>query len=160
MTTIDAARIGTLIRDARKLHGWTQAHLAEKIGTSQSAVNRIEKGGQNLSLDTVRRISEALDAELLTLGRNDVMHLRVHGGRELSGAVDIRSSKNAAVALLCASLLNRGRTTLRGVARIAEVDRILEVLRSIGVSAEWTEDGRDLVLQPPATLARWRSAGS
>lgn len=153
MTTIDAARIGTLIRDARKLHGWTQAHLAEKIGTSQSAVNRIEKGGQNLSLDTVRRISEALDAELLTLGRNDVMHLRVHGGRELSGAVDIRSSKNAAVALLCASLLNRGRTTLRGVARIAEVDRILEVLRSIGVSAEWTEDGRDLVLQPPVTLA-------
>lgn len=153
MTTIDAARIGTLIRDARKLHGWTQAHLADKIGTSQSAVNRIEKGGQNLSLDTVRRISEALDAELLTLGRSDVMHLRVHGGRELSGAVDIRSSKNAAVALLCASLLNRGRTTLRGVARIAEVDRILEVLRSIGVSAEWTEDGRDLVLQPPATLA-------
>jgi UDP-N-acetylglucosamine 1-carboxyvinyltransferase len=152
MATTDAAQVGTLIRDARKLHGWTQAHLAEKIGTSQSAVNRIEKGGQNLSLETLRRISEALDQELVTVGRADVMHLRVHGGRELAGAVDIRSSKNAAVALLCASLLNRGKTTLRGVARIAEVDRILEVLRSIGVSAEWTNEGRDLAIQPPATL--------
>ena len=36
-------------------------------------------------------------------------------------------------ALLCASLLNRGRTTLRKVARIEEVNRLLEVLDSLGV---------------------------
>jgi UDP-N-acetylglucosamine 1-carboxyvinyltransferase len=43
-------RIGNLIRDARKHRGLTQAQLAERLGTSQSAINRIEKGHQNLSL--------------------------------------------------------------------------------------------------------------
>jgi UDP-N-acetylglucosamine 1-carboxyvinyltransferase len=56
------------------------------------------------------------------------------------------------VALLCAALLNRGRTTLRNVARIVEVDRILDVLRSIGVSASWDEAGRDLTIVVPDTL--------
>ena len=45
----------------------------------------------------------------------------------------MKSSKNAGVALLCASLLNEGRTTLRKVARIEEVNRLLEVLNTIGV---------------------------
>ena len=61
----------------------------------------------------------------------------------------MKSSKNAAVALLCAALLNRGRTTLRNVARIVEVERILDVLRSIGVSATWDESGHDLTLVVP-----------
>ena len=42
--------IGTLIRDARKQRGLTQQELADVLGTSQSAVHRIESGGQNLSL--------------------------------------------------------------------------------------------------------------
>ncbi|MFP5282593.1 MAG: UDP-N-acetylglucosamine 1-carboxyvinyltransferase, partial [Actinomycetes bacterium] len=58
----------------------------------------------------------------------------------------------AAVALLCASLLNRGRTVIRGIARIEEVNRILEVLTSIGVRATWSADGADLELVRPATL--------
>ena len=64
-------------------------------------------------------------------------HLRVEGGRTLSGAVDVNSSKNAGVALLCASLINRGTTTLRRLARIEEVNRIVEVLTSIGVECTW-----------------------
>jgi UDP-N-acetylglucosamine 1-carboxyvinyltransferase len=81
------------------------------------------------------------------------MHLRVEGGRRLSGAIDVRTSKNACVALLCASLLTTGRTTLRGVARIEEVYRILEVLGSIGVRSRWINDGADLELTPPARLS-------
>ena len=46
-----ARRVGTLIRDSRKHRGWTQSQLAETLGTSQSAINRIEQGNQNLSLD-------------------------------------------------------------------------------------------------------------
>ena len=46
----------------------------------------------------------------------------------------MKTSKNAGVALLCATLLNRGRTTLRKVARIEEVNRLLEVLRSSACS--------------------------
>ena len=63
-------RIGGLIRDARKHRGLTQTQLAEVLGTSQSAVHRIEAGNQNLSLDMVNRIAEALDSPLISVGRH------------------------------------------------------------------------------------------
>ncbi|MCW2618619.1 MAG: UDP-N-acetylglucosamine 1-carboxyvinyltransferase with a repressor domain, partial [Modestobacter sp.] len=126
-------QIGALVRDARRHHGLTQAQLAERLGTSQSAIARIEQGNQNLTLELLGRLSAALDSELITVGRSGPTHLRVSGGTPLHGSVTVKSSKNAAVALLCAALLNRGRTTLRNVSRIVEVDRILDVLTSIGV---------------------------
>ncbi|RCV51571.1 UDP-N-acetylglucosamine 1-carboxyvinyltransferase [Marinitenerispora sediminis] len=146
------ARIGSLVRDARKHRGWSQAQLAEALGTSQSAIARIEQGGQNLGIEMVARIGEALDSEIVSLGHSGPMHLRVVGGRQLSGQITVKTSKNACVALLCASLLNRGRTTLRRVARIEEVYRILEVLDSIGVRSRWINDGVDLEITPPTEL--------
>jgi UDP-N-acetylglucosamine 1-carboxyvinyltransferase len=151
MTDDYLSRIGNLIRDARKHRGWTQTQLAEVLNTSQSAVNRIEKGHQNLTLEMLARIGEALDSEIVSLGGGPV-HLRVAGGRRLSGSIDVKSSKNAGVALLCASLLNKGRTTLRKVARIEEVNRLLEVLNSIGVKTTWLNDAGDLEIVPPADL--------
>jgi UDP-N-acetylglucosamine 1-carboxyvinyltransferase len=145
-------RIGGLIRDARKHRGLTQSQLAEVLGTSQSAVHRIEAGNQNLSLDMVTRIAEALDSPLISVGSNKPQHLRVQGGAKLRGAISVRSSKNAAVALLCASLINRGRTVFRDIAKIEEVNRILEVLTSIGVRATWSSDGQDLELTRPDQL--------
>ena len=73
------ARIGTLIRDARKHRGWTQTQLAEALGTSQSAVNRIERGNQNVTLEMLARIGEALDSEIVSLGASGPTHLRVVG---------------------------------------------------------------------------------
>ncbi|GAA5651328.1 helix-turn-helix domain-containing protein [Geodermatophilus obscurus] len=145
-------RIGMLVRDARRHRGLTQQQLAERLGTSQSAVARIEQGGQNLTLELLGRLSEALERELFSVGPSGPTHLRVSGGVPLRGSVTVKSSKNAAVALLCAALLNRGRTTLRNVARIVEVERILDVLRSIGVSATWDTAGRDLTLVVPEQL--------
>src|SRR3954453_3980400 len=144
-------RIGKLIRDARTHRGLTQQQLAERLQTSQSAVNRIERGHQNLSLEMVARIGEALDSELVSLGAGPV-HLRVSGPTTLSGSIAVKSSKNAGVALLCASLLNRGRTTLRKVARIEEVNRLLEVLESLGVATRWLNDDNDLEIVPPREL--------
>jgi UDP-N-acetylglucosamine 1-carboxyvinyltransferase len=145
-------RIGGLIRDARRHKGMTQSELAELLGTSQSAVARIEQGRQNLSLDTLAKIGDALDSEFVSLGHSGPQHLRIVGGQKLSGEIDVKTSKNAAVALLCASLLNRGRTTLRNLARIEEVNRILEVLSSIGVRTRWLPDSNDLEIVPPARL--------
>jgi len=146
------SRIGNLIRDARTHRGYTQASLATVLGTSQSAINRIERGHQNLTLDMLARIGEALDSEIVSLGMAGPMHLRVVGGTTLAGSIDVKSSKNAGVALLCASLLNKGRTTLRKVARIEEVNRILEVLSSIGVKWSWLNDDNDLELNAPDRL--------
>jgi len=142
-------RIGNLIRDARQHRALTQAQLAGLLGTSQSAVNRIERGHQNLTLEMLARIGEALDSELVSLGTPGPLHLRVAGGTTLSGAISVKSSKNAGVALLCASLLNKGRTTLRKVARIEEVNRILEVLGSIGFQYRWLNQDNDLELVAP-----------
>ena len=152
VTVTDLDRIGGMIRDARKHRGLTQLQLAEVLGTSQSAVHRIEAGNQNLSLEMVSRIAAALDSPIISVGSNGPLHLRVQGGAKLTGRIEVRSSKNAAVALLCASLLNRGRTVIRGIAKIEEVNRILEVLTSIGMQANWSADKADLELIRPERL--------
>src|SRR6478736_9526125 len=130
----------------------TQSELAELLATSQGAVTRIEQGKQNLSLDMLAKIGDALDSEFVSLGHSGPQHLRIVGGQKLTGSIDVKTSKNAAVALLCAALLNRGRTTLRNLARIEEVNRILEVLASIGVRTRWLPDSSDLEIIPPAQL--------
>ena len=145
-------RIGSLIRDARRHQGLTQSELADLLGTSQSAVARIEQGKQNLSLEMLARIGEKLDSEFVSLGHSGPQHLRIVGGQKLSGSIPVKTSKNAAVALLCASLLNKGRTTLRSLARIEEVNRIIEVLTSIGVKVRWLPDSNDLEIIPPARI--------
>ncbi|EOQ87914.1 DNA-binding helix-turn-helix protein [Leptospira yanagawae serovar Saopaulo str. Sao Paulo = ATCC 700523] len=48
----------------RKKRHLTQKDLAEKIGTSQPAIARIESGNyKNLSLSFINRLAKALDAE-------------------------------------------------------------------------------------------------
>lgn len=145
-------KIGSLIQESRQQRGFTQAQLAEAIGTSQSAINRIEKGGQNISLEMIARISDVLSHDIMTLNPTGKLNFRVRGGNKLSGSIEVKTSKNAAVALLCASLLNRGRTTLRRVARIEEVNRIIEVLQSIGVKVRWLNEDGDLEIIPPKNL--------
>ena len=145
-------RIGSLIRDARRHKGMTQSELADLLATSQSAVARIEQGKQNLSLEMLARIGESLDSEFVSLGSAGPQHLRIVGGQKLSGSIPVKTSKNAAVALLCAALLNRGRTTLRSIARIEEGNRILDELTSNGVRNQWLPDSNDLEIIPPARL--------
>lgn len=144
-------KVGDIIAKNRQKQGMTQAQLAAAIGTSQSAIHRIENGGQNISIEMVARISEVLNSNIMTVNKSGKMNFRVHGGKKLSGEINVKTSKNAAVGLLCASLLNKGKTTLRRVARIEEVNRILEVLDSIGVKTRWLPDN-DLEIVPPARL--------
>jgi len=143
-------QIGLLISQIRQERGLTQAEFARRLGTSQSAVNRIEHGGQNLSLETVGRISDVLNKQIISVG-GDAINLRIEGGHELTGEIEVKTSKNAAVSILCASLLNKGTTKLKRVARIEEVNRIIEVLTSIGVQVRWLP-GNDLEIKPPAKL--------
>ena len=138
---------------ARLQKNMTQADLAAKVGTSQSAINRIEKGKQNISLEMIEKISKVLKVGLLTFGQKGMIHFRINGGKKLSGSIQVNTSKNAAVALLCAALLNRGKTVLRHVANIEEVYRIIEVIESIGVRVRWLNNHRDVEIVPPAKFA-------
>lgn len=80
----------------------------------------------------------------------DEMNFKVEGGHPLHGTILTNRSKNGAVALLAASLLNRGTTTLKKVPQIEEVNRLVEVLESIGVTVE--RDDHDIRLTPPETI--------
>ncbi|HSX33240.1 MAG TPA: UDP-N-acetylglucosamine 1-carboxyvinyltransferase [Candidatus Saccharimonadales bacterium] len=142
-------KIGHLIAHVRQERGLTQAAFAKLLNTSQSAVNRIEHGKQNLSIDTLGRISDVLNKQLITLGGKEV-NLRIEGGYELHGEIALKTSKNAAVALLCASLLNYGVTRFTSFPKIEEVYRIIEVLESIGVKIKWI--GSDIEIRRPKQL--------
>jgi len=145
-------KIGHLIRHNRIGLGLTQAELAQALGTSQSAVNRIESGRQNISMEMLARISDILNRDIVSLNHPGTLNFRIQGGQKLRGAIDVNTSKNAAVALLCAALLNSGTTTLRRMPRIEEVNRLIEVLLSIGVSVRWLPNSNDLEIKPPAQL--------
>ncbi|MBP6860399.1 MAG: UDP-N-acetylglucosamine 1-carboxyvinyltransferase [Candidatus Pacebacteria bacterium] len=81
---------------------------------------------------------------------SDGLSFVVDGGHPLSGSITTNRSKNGAVALLAASLLNRGTSTFKEMPKIEEVHRLVEVLRSIGVKAEWMD--HDLIVTPPEKL--------
>lgn len=143
-------KIGAFIAELREQARMTQGELAKALRTSQSAVARMEKGLQNFSTEMLGKISHALNHPVLTLS-GGAINFRIEGGRKLSGAITTNTSKNSAVALLAASLLNRGRTELKNMPRIEEVNRIIEVLVSIGVSVRWVR-GNDLEILPPKKL--------
>lgn len=144
--------IGQLISRLRLEKGMTQAELAKLAGTSQSAIHRIEKGNQNISLEMVKKLSGYLGGQILSINDTVSQSFKINGGKTLHGEVTINTSKNAAVGLLCAALLNDGKTTLHHVARIEEVFRIIEVLESIGVKCKWTNRKKDLEIISPREL--------
>lgn len=145
------SRLGKLIQQSRTDRNMTQTELAKALGTSQSAINRIERGGQNISLEMLARISGVLSSSIVSFGGSGT-NFEVRGGTRLSGSIAVKTSKNAAVGLLCASLLNKGTTVLRRVPRIEEVNRIIEVLNSIGVKTHWDDETNDLTISRPAAL--------
>ena len=58
------AQIAGQVTDRRKERGLSQADLAELVGTTQSAIARLESGGRPPRIDTLLRIANALDADL------------------------------------------------------------------------------------------------
>lgn len=48
-----------LIRDARKVAGFTQAQLAERLGVTQSAIAKLERAGSNPTVETLDRVLRA-----------------------------------------------------------------------------------------------------
>jgi transcriptional regulator with XRE-family HTH domain len=59
------ARIADRVADRRVEKGLSQRELAELCGTTQSAIARLERGGRPPRIDTLLRIAEALECELV-----------------------------------------------------------------------------------------------
>ena len=145
-TETEQQKIGYFIKELREHRGMTQEQFAKSLNTSQSSIPRMEKGEQNFTTELLLKISNVLDHKIVSL--NESIDFEVNGGKKLSGTIKTNFSKNGSVGLLCASLVNKGMTTLHGIARIEEVFRVIEILESIGVTVKWLNQNT-LTITPP-----------
>ena len=71
------ARIADQVVAQRTARNLSQRELAELVGTTQSAIARLEAGGRPPRIDTLLKIADALDCEL-------AVELRPRGAAEQS----------------------------------------------------------------------------
>lgn len=57
------AQSGSPIARARLARGWSQARLADAVGTSQSHIGRMETGRDNVTIATVAKLADALNVD-------------------------------------------------------------------------------------------------
>jgi ribosome-binding protein aMBF1 (putative translation factor) len=72
------------IRTLRLKKGWSQARLASELGTSQPHIARIERGTENVTIDTCRRLSAALEIDMNNVDqalRNQELNAAQKSGR-------------------------------------------------------------------------------
>jgi transcriptional regulator with XRE-family HTH domain len=58
------AQIADQVTQRRVALGLSQQQLAELVGTTQSSIARLERGGRPPRIDTLRRIADALQCDL------------------------------------------------------------------------------------------------
>ncbi len=143
MKTNKLSQIGNLITELRKRRDLTQTAFAEKLGTTQSVIARIENGEQNLTTEMISKISEVLGSEIISISKGTI-NFEIEGGNKLTGTVTTQTSKNGAMGIIPASLMNKGKTILKNVPKIEEVYRMVEVLLSIGVSVKWNNNDLEI----------------
>lgn len=59
------AAIADNVSARRQAKGLSQRELAEIVGTTQSAIARLERGGRPPRIDTLLRIADALECDLV-----------------------------------------------------------------------------------------------
>src|SRR5512133_1489085 len=136
--TSEGEKIGHYIKHLREAKGLTSEQFAKEMKTTQSAIARIEHGNQNVTIEQLSKISDVLNRPILSL--NDTIDFQVEGGRKLSGTITTNTSKNGAINMMVASLVNNGTTILHNIPHIEEVYRYKELLESVGVKIRWVEN--------------------
>lgn len=72
-----------------------------------------------------------------TAGAASPIQYVVEGGHRLSGTIQPAGNKNAALPIIAAALLTEHPVTLENVPRIRDTETLVELIRSVGASAEW-----------------------
>lgn len=91
--------------------------------------------------------------------------IQVIGGEQLKGELIIQGSKNAALPIIAATILNKGNTTLKNCPKILDVYHMINILEELGCTASW--DGNTLYIDtskvnstsvPEASVIKMRSS--
>lgn len=77
---------------------------------------------------------------------------RVVGGASLKGEVSVTGAKNSVLKLMAASLLAVGKTTIRNVPEIADVEIMSELLSRLGCNVEHDEKNSFITIEVPEKL--------
>ncbi|MFT3774542.1 MAG: UDP-N-acetylglucosamine 1-carboxyvinyltransferase [Minicystis sp.] len=62
--------------------------------------------------------------------------IRIRGGKPLHGIIPVSGAKNAALPILCATLLSEGESLLRNVPKLRDIDTTAALLRFLGCKVE------------------------
>src|SRR5258705_8485309 len=76
----------------------------------------------------------------------------VEGGHRLAGTIEPSGNKNSALPIIAAALLTEHPVTLENVPRIRDTETLVELVRSVGASAEWRARHK-LAIPPPGNRA-------
>src|SRR6516162_4632468 len=74
---------------------------------------------------------------MATSGTIENIRYVVEGGHKLAGTVEPSGNKNAALPIIAATLLTDQPVHLSNVPRIRDTETLVELIRSVGASAEW-----------------------
>jgi transcriptional regulator with XRE-family HTH domain len=77
----DEFALASQLIEARSRAGLTQAEVAERMGTSQSTVARLESGGAKPSLSTLKRFAKATGARVRITVESKPQSKRKRGSR-------------------------------------------------------------------------------
>lgn len=64
----------------------------------------------------------------------------IQGGKSLHGQVRVQGMKNAVLKLIAATLLTREECVLRNIPRLRDVERMVELVVSLGAEASWDDE--------------------
>ena len=82
------------------------------------------------------------------------MEITVQGNAKVKGKVKISGSKNAALPIICASILNRGKVILRNIPRISDVFDMCNILKYLNCKVKFKGNtliimSKNIVYKPP-----------
>ncbi len=87
---------------------------------------------------TARSFFASAPRRLISQHSMSGLHYIVEGGAPLSGSIRPSGNKNAALPIIAAALLTDQPVALENVPRIRDVETLVELVRSLGVRADWT----------------------
>jgi len=76
----------------------------------------------------------------------------IQGGKSLKGDIEVSGMKNAALPIIAATLLTKDECIIDNVPQITDVRKMLEILKSLGATCEWTGDHQVTISTKDASL--------
>ena len=71
---------------------------------------------------------------------DDMKKLVIEGGKTLSGEIHIGGAKNSVVALIPASILTKGKCTIKNVPDISDVHVLIEIMKELGSKVKYKNE--------------------